>query len=52
MSEEGTWSPGARVTDSCEPPSGCWGQNPGPLEECVLTDDPHLQDLGHKFSAI
>jgi len=21
------------ITDACEPPSGCWGLNSGPLEE-------------------
>lgn len=27
------WIPGFRVTESCEPPSGCQESNPGPLEE-------------------
>lgn len=29
----GGGSPGARVTDSCEPPQGCWELNPGHLLE-------------------
>ena len=34
-----------RVTDSCEPPCGCWELNPGPLEEqpVLLTTEPALQ---------
>ena len=40
--EEGAGSPGARVTDSCEPPCGGWELNPGPLEEqpVFLTTEP------------
>ena len=30
------WIPGTRVTDSYEPPCGCWELNPGPLQEQVL----------------
>ena len=30
---EGVRFPGAGVTDSCEPPCGCWELNLGPLEE-------------------
>jgi hypothetical protein len=32
------------VTDGCEPPSGCWEQNPGPLKEqpvLLTTEIPH-----------
>ena len=28
-----TGSSGTRVTDSCEPPCGCWELNPDSLEE-------------------
>ena len=33
------------VTDSCEPPCGCWDLNSGPLEEqsVLLTTEPSLQ---------
>lgn len=31
--EEGFRSPGTQDTHSCEPPRGCWEQNPGPVEE-------------------
>ncbi|XP_038177019.1 E3 ubiquitin-protein ligase NEDD4 isoform X7 [Arvicola amphibius] len=43
--EEGVGSPGSEVTDSCEPPCGCWELNPGSLEEdhLLLSDDPYLQ---------
>ena len=42
---EGIRSSGTGVTDSCELPCGCWGLNPGPLEEqpVVLTAEPSLQ---------
>jgi hypothetical protein len=42
----GVWDPlELEVTDSCEPPCGCWELNPGPLEEqpVVLTIEPSLQ---------
>jgi hypothetical protein len=29
--EEGIGGPGTGVTDSCEPPRGCWEMNLGPL---------------------
>lgn len=31
--ERGVRSPGGVVTDSCEPPRGCWELNPGPGRE-------------------
>ena len=33
------------ITDGCEPPSGCWELNSGPLEEQAmhLTSEPSLQ---------
>ncbi|EDL91225.1 rCG56442 [Rattus norvegicus] len=33
------------ITDSCEPPCGCWDLNSGPLEEqsVLLTIEPSLQ---------
>ena len=45
--EGGDRSPGTGVTDSCEPPRGCWELNPGPLEEqpVLLTDELSLQSL-------
>lgn len=39
------WTPGARVTDGCEPPPyGCWEPNLGPLQEqqMLLTAEPSL----------
>jgi len=35
------------ITDSCEPPCGCWELNSGPLEEqpLLLTSGPSLQPL-------
>lgn len=26
------WIPGTRVAGDCEPPHGCWGLNPSPLQ--------------------
>ena len=39
------------VTDSCEPPCGCWDLNSGPLEEqsVLLTTEPSLQPLNAVF---
>ena len=33
------------ITDSCEPPCGCWELNSGPLEDqaMLLTSEPSLQ---------
>lgn len=31
--EEDMGSTGTRLTDGCEPLSGCWELNPGPLQE-------------------
>ena len=33
------------ITDSCEPPCGCWELSSGPLEEqsVLLTAEPSLQ---------
>jgi hypothetical protein len=43
--KEGLRSPGTEVTDSCEPPCGCWELNPDPLEEqpMPLRSVPFLQ---------
>ena len=34
------------ITDGCEPPCGCWGLNPGPLEEhpVFLSSETSLQN--------
>ena len=50
-SEEGVrfpWncsSPGIGITDGSQLPYGCWGSNPGPLQEqlALLTARPSLQ---------
>ncbi|XP_028627188.1 E3 ubiquitin-protein ligase NEDD4 isoform X2 [Grammomys surdaster] len=43
--EEGGGSPGSDVTDTCEPPCGCWELNPNSLEEehVLFTADPYLE---------
>ncbi|EDL84129.1 neural precursor cell expressed, developmentally down-regulated gene 4A, isoform CRA_d [Rattus norvegicus] len=43
--EEGGGSPGSDVTDTCEPPCGCWELNPSSLEEehVLFTADPYLE---------
>lgn len=45
--EEGTQSPETGVTGSCGPPHGCWGSNPGRLQErhSLLTTELSLQPL-------
>ena len=39
------------ITDSCEPPCGCWELNSGPLEEQSLLFNPlsHLSSTGLQF---
>ena len=39
------------ISDSCEPPCGCWELNSGPLEEqaMLLTAEPSLQPLDFLF---
>ena len=34
--EEGIGSPGGRIIDACEPPSGCQELNQGPLNEQLV----------------
>lgn len=41
-SQKSFGSPGIGVTDYCEPPCGCWGLNPGPLQMLLITK-PSLQ---------
>ncbi|EDL26264.1 neural precursor cell expressed, developmentally down-regulted gene 4, isoform CRA_a [Mus musculus] len=43
--EDGGGSPGSDVTDTCEPPCGCWELNPNSLEEehVLFTADPYLE---------
>lgn len=43
--EEGGGSPGSDVTDTCDPPCGCWELNPSSLEEehVLFTADPYLE---------
>jgi hypothetical protein len=43
-SQKSVESSGTGVTDSCEPPCGCWELNPEPLEEqpVFLTTEPSL----------
>ncbi|XP_052043783.1 E3 ubiquitin-protein ligase NEDD4 [Apodemus sylvaticus] len=43
--EEGGGSPGSDVTDTCDPPCGCWELNPNSLEEehVLFTADPYLE---------
>lgn len=43
--EEGGGSPGSDVTDTCDPPCGCWEMNPNSLEEehVLFTADPYLE---------
>jgi hypothetical protein len=43
--EQGVRSPGAGITDHCEPPCRCWELNPGPLQEqpVLLTTEPSFQ---------
>ena len=49
--EEGA---GARVTDSCESPHGCWKWNLGSLEEqqVLLTDESSVQLLNWDFKVL
>lgn len=44
-SEENTGSPVTVVTEGNKPSRGCWGWNPGPLQErrVLLTSQPFLQ---------
>jgi hypothetical protein len=46
--------PGIGVTDSCEPPCGCWELNSEPLEEqsVLLTTEPSLQPLSLIFNFV
>ena len=41
----GARAPGARATEGCELPFGCWEQNPGPLQEqkVDLRTEPSLK---------
>lgn len=43
--EEGGGSPGSDVTDTSDPPCGCWEMNPNSLEEehVLFTADPYLE---------
>lgn len=44
--EEGVGSPGTEVTESCEPPYGCWEWTPGAQQEQTVLrtaePSPHL----------
>jgi hypothetical protein len=42
------------ITDGCEPPSGCWDLNSGPLEEqsVLLNPEPSLQSPIEFFKKI
>lgn len=44
-SEEDVESSGHQVTDSCEPPCGCWGSNPDLWKSSLvlLTPEPSFQ---------
>lgn len=48
-SEEALRPLGTGITDSCAPSSGCWKQNPSPLEEQVLITTELSFQL-HNFS--
>lgn len=49
--EEGVGSSGPGVTDSCEPPSGCWESNLGPLakQPVLLTAELAVKVLNFDF---
>lgn len=51
VSSEGMRSSATGVSDGCEPPCGCWGPNPGPLQEqqATLNHDP-LSSPSHRSS--